>query len=229
MRAKHLLQVASFGVLTGLLGSPVLAQTGFGFADQALQPTNKAPGAAGKAIDEAVGQVTGKTMTQPNGSTAQSPAAKSGQTPMAQTPMTQTPMAKAEPAYGDFDSPPAARAGASDEFGQPAGEMSGQPKATLNQSPLARSDHMAKAEPAFEDAGSPPPPAKLGESDLPVHASAGMPAASSPTSRSATGQALGAAGQAIGGTAGQALGGLGQAWGTPQPSPGTTNVDPPSD
>jgi hypothetical protein len=168
-------------------------------------------------------------VNQPNGNLPQSPLAKSGQTPMTQAPMAQTPMARAEPAYGDFDSPPAARPGASDEFNPPAGEMSGQPNATLNQSPLARSDHMAKAEPTFEDADSPPPPAKLGESDLPVHASAGMPAASNPNSRSATGQALGAAGQAIGGTAGQALGSVGQSLGTAGPNLGAMTADPPSD
>jgi hypothetical protein len=75
MRAKHrLLQLASLGVLTGILVSPVLAQIsvaeaqalapdagpGFGFGSEALQPANKALGATGHAIDEAAGRVTGK-------------------------------------------------------------------------------------------------------------------------------------------------------------------------
>jgi hypothetical protein len=143
MRPKTLLQMASLSVVTALLVSPAVAQTsgaptpdtgpGFGLANEALQPTRKALGSAGKAVDEAARQVTGKPDKQAPARTVQSPAAKSEQTPMA----------KAEPAWDD-NSSYNADTSASDAFSQPA----------------AKSDHMAKAEPVPEDADSPSGPGK---------------------------------------------------------------------
>ena len=257
MRAKRLLQMASLGVLTGLLVSPVLAQNspapppeagpGFGFGNEALQPSKKALGAAGKAIDDAAGHITGKTATAPNSPMAQSPASKP-QTPMAKaepafednapytaddsaSPLSQpTPnserMAKAEPGFDDADSSRSAgvNAGASDEFGPPAGATNPS-GAMLDRSPAwgVKPDHMAKAEPLPED-----PYASRGPDGAESYDSASMagaavtPAPASPTTRSATGQALGAAGQAIGGTAGKAVEGVGKALGPAQPAPGAT-------
>ena len=210
--------------------APKAAGQALGTAGSAIGGTvGQGLGAAGKAVGGTANQTTGGMTQSPVAKAPQTPMAKAEPAYEDNAPyaadefsqpagqpaanLNQSPagtmksdhMAKAAPAYDDIDSPPAASAGASNEFSQPAGEAANPPKAMLERSPAwgVKSDHMAKAEPTFEDV-HPTPPATAGANDLPALAAGGMPAASGPASRSATGQALGTAQPQLGATIGDA-------------------------
>ena len=227
MRAKHrLLELTSLGVLSALLVSPVVAQpAGLGQTPGAGQPLGatgqtlggSADAAAGTPIEtgpaygmpSASGPANGTPMASAPAYGAPNASGPASGMPMASAPAYGTPMASA-PAYG----PP-------NVSGQPAPQTMNQANATQNQSAPG-------ATPSGETSIAKAAPDSAGNTASDVPGLYDMPMASSPSSEAATGQALGAAGQAVGGKAGQALGAFGQSLRTPAPTPGVSTGNTPS-